>query len=385
MTLLIIIVLEMAAGLYYKMTSVHQDIVYFRQSDSYKNAPWINDYDKEMFASYNSSWRSYVYWRRKPYQGKYININKQGIRYTSPSKVSEANAAITQKIFMFGGSTMWGEGVRDQYTLPSLVVKDLAAHNVRAEITNFGEVAYVNTQELIELVLQLERGHIPDIAVFYDGWNDVYSALQNGVAGLPQYEWTRDLEYNLSKHYCTLRRLFWQKSVDQFYLGKILNSLSNKLHPPKTHKKIAGLENEIMRVYLSNLKIITALGKAYGFIPVFYWQPVIYTKKHLTAYEKKYSPEELGTLYDKTYTQLRQHKAKLVDYHFYDITDLFAEDRNPVYIDYCHVNEDANQIIAERMANDLMKIIKANSRTGKSLELGMVRKRLSAPGPGSEK
>lgn len=357
-TLLLLIAGEVAFTLYYKLTLAPQDFLYFRQTDSYKDAPWIKDYDKEMFSSYNSAWKSYVYWRRKPHQGKYINIDQQGIRFTSPSGLSDAEALKKLKIFMFGGSTMWGEGVRDPYTIPSLVSQDLSARKIKAEITNFGEVGYVNTQELLELMLQLERGNVPDVAVFYDGFNDVYAALQNKAEGLPQNESNRELEYNLSKRYNTLRKVFLEKTVDRFYLGVALKSMVAKFRPPKAApKQIEGLEKKVLNVYSNNIKIIAALGKAYGFVPIFYWQPVIYAKKELTPFEQKYRSEPIGDLYNKTYALLKANQSTFANYHFHDISNLFFETKGPVYLDYCHVNEEAHKIIARRMGQDIARAV----------------------------
>jgi lysophospholipase L1-like esterase len=352
-TLLLLVLAELGARLFLA-PRVPFCPQYFSHTDSYQNAPWIKDYDREIFTSYNSTWRSYVYWRRTPHQGKYINIDRQGIRYTTPSNLTDGEARKKLKIFMFGGSTMWGEGVRDQYTLPSLVCQDLSVHKIKAGITNFGEVGYVNTQELIELVLQLERGNIPDVVVFYDGFNDVYSAWQNSMEGLPQNESNRELEYNITKRYNTLRKEFFLKTIDQFYLTKTLKNWTNIGRPSKSAvKDTNGLEKKILDVYLNNIKIIVALGKAYGFVPIFYWEPVIYTKKNLTHFEQKYISKPIGALYDTTHALLKVNQSKLVDYNFHDITGLFLETKEPVYLDYCHSNEEAHKIIARRIAQDI--------------------------------
>jgi hypothetical protein len=36
---------------------------------------------------------------------------------------------------------------------------------------------------------------------------------------------------------------------------------------------------------------------------------------------------------------------------------LFAAANHEVYLDYCHVNEDANRIIARRIAADLLQMV----------------------------
>jgi lysophospholipase L1-like esterase len=357
-TLLLILFLEVTCALVYHLLPRKSGPDYFQESASYKNSPWIHDYDKELFSSYNTSWRPYVYWRRTPHKGKYINIDERGIRYTVPGKVAAGDAAKKLKIFMFGGSTLWGEGVRDQFTIPSQLAQDLAARGLSTEITNFGEVAYVNTQELIELVLQLERGNIPDVVIFYDGYNDVYAALQNQAAGFTQFEWKRELEYNISTRYNKLKKVFLLNSLDRYYLGKLIKSLSNKLsYQEPFSQKSKTLKNDVVEVYLNNLKIITALGKAYGFVPLFYWQPVIYTKKTLTPFEKRFATEPLGDFYRQSQAVMRARSQEFAPYHFFDISGLFAAANHEVYLDYCHVNEDANRIIARRIAADLLQMV----------------------------
>jgi len=42
---------------------------------------------------------------------------------------------------------------------------------------------------------------------------------------------------------------------------------------------------------------------------------------------------------------------------FYNLSDLFMTNRDPVFIDWCHVSEKGNLIIAQRMMRDIKPII----------------------------
>ena len=64
---------------------------------------------------------------------------------------------------------MWGEGARDDYTIPSWLQRFIYQTTYRARITNFGQEAYVSTQEVLVLFEQFQKGNIPDIVIFYDG------------------------------------------------------------------------------------------------------------------------------------------------------------------------------------------------------------------------
>ncbi len=47
------------------------------------------------------------------------------------------------------------------------------------------------------------------------------------------------------------------------------------------------LAEDVLRVYSSNVKLVEEIGKSIGFDPVFYWQPVIFTKENLSFYEEQ--------------------------------------------------------------------------------------------------
>ena len=95
---------------------------------------------------------------------------------------------------------------------------------------------------------------------------------------------------------------------------------------------------------------------------MYYWQPVIYYKKHLSNYEEHFNhDEQMKALYLKAYGLIRKNYPELAKYHFYDISDIFANHQGPLYIDYCHVDEEGNKEIAQRMAGDVLKLIKPNN------------------------
>ena len=110
----------------------------------------------------------YYHWKQFEHVGKYINIDASGVRKT----VKDPNVKGGKKIFMFGGSTLWGHGSPDESTIPSIVQSHLGD---AYEVYNFGEDGFVSTQELNYLLYQLSLGNIPDAVIFYDGVNDGYA------------------------------------------------------------------------------------------------------------------------------------------------------------------------------------------------------------------
>src|SRR5262245_23985577 len=169
-----------------------------KTADWYSDRPWVDAYYEEFEGSRANRWQPYLYWRRKSFSGQYINVGTDGNRRTIAPHRNEGDSAPHRKIFMFGGSTMWGTGARDDFTIPSLLAKELQKSEIAAEIVNFGEGGHVSTQEVIALMLELRGGRVPDVVIFYDGINDTFSAFQQHAAGTPQNEFNRAVEFNLS-------------------------------------------------------------------------------------------------------------------------------------------------------------------------------------------
>src|SRR5262245_47091228 len=63
-----------------------------------------------------------------------------------------------------------GTGVRDEHTIASLFAQRFAQFGWSDfHVVNYGESAYVATQSLLTLLLELRAGNIPEIVIFYDG------------------------------------------------------------------------------------------------------------------------------------------------------------------------------------------------------------------------
>jgi hypothetical protein len=116
------------------------------EADAYADRSWVTRYYEEFRASDAVRWMPYVYWRRGPYRGRYINVDSSGIRHTLEPTAGASAAGSPVKIFMFGGSALWGTGARDEF-IPSILVRELASKGLPAEVINFGESGYVSTQE----------------------------------------------------------------------------------------------------------------------------------------------------------------------------------------------------------------------------------------------
>lgn len=344
-----------------------------KRADAYKGKEWVEKYYEEFWLASNMDWKPYVYWRRKPYASQYVNIDKDGRRFCPVCRKSYSSDDKAMKIFVFGGSTIWGTGIRDQYTIPALLEVKLAERGRHVEVTNFGESGYVSTQEIISLILELRRGNIPDLAIFYDGVNDTYAAYQSGVAGIPQNEVNRQREFEFFKS---------EHKVGQIVRGEYLKKIKNlsivraaggvgesieKIIADIKYKKASNpgfsgdydrLSVQVVDVYLHNLKLIESLAYEYGFNYLAYWQPTVFDKAHLTEYEAEQYKKNIN-LVDLYKSVGKEINARLLrddelSLNLKKINEIFLNRKEPRFIDWNHVSEKANEEISERIIEDVI-------------------------------
>ena len=379
--LLVFIELGFTLGFFIKdsFTTVHKD--YRRElADTYGDSTWPNKYFSEHEEARVTRWEPYVYWRHKGYNGNYININDDGIRVVPRKDIAREGEGL--KIFMFGGSTLWGTGARDEFTIPALLEELIESKGaVDVEVINFGESGYVSTQEIILLIRQLQKGDIPDLVIFYDGVNDTFSAYQQNIAGIPQNESNRVKEFNfLSKQYMTREG---ERKIRKRAIKNIKRNLSTVRFTRYLRKKISSAEagsdddelsdnindidaiiNDEIDIYQSNIKIVSALAEKYGFKYIFYWQPTIFQKRSLTAYEQKELElrSDAMPFYQRAYGFMREKTPAIqAAYNFINLGEMFSDTKEPMYIDYCHLGEVGNGRVAEKMFQDVYPLIKSMS------------------------
>jgi lysophospholipase L1-like esterase len=308
--------------------------------DQEANPELTRDFLIEM-GRFRLRWSPYTYWVMQQDSGDYINIQSNGLRYTTSFVEEDSNAP---RIFFFGGSTMWGEGARDDYTIASHAARLLHEADQPAQVENFGQTGYVSTQDLILFELQLAQGNIPDVAVFYGGFNDVLSGYQHDMAGLPLSETNR---------------------ARDFYTGRLLDDGQVVLRPPTNITQddfdwslvaTASADAEtILERYLANVKIIQTLADAYSIEVLFVWQPAPFHKHTMTPeetilYENVLADRPgLYTLYQAADTLLREQLTPQEAKNFLIISDLFSDTPEQIFIDVIHITENGNFAVAESM------------------------------------
>lgn len=311
----------------------------------YKDKEWAPEYFREL-KDMTAEYYPYVGHRTEPnYKGRYINLDHESRRKTLFQCSGSKEDAI--RIFMFGGSTLWGTGARDEGTIPSLLAKELCRAGKHVEVINFGESGFQSTQEMIRLLLELNKANTPDVVVFYDGVNDVFSSYQDNVAGFPQNTQNRREDFN-SRYRLRVRDLWKFLPSTRKVVDKIREELNG--NQVRTEALNDTLALETAKLYFNNLKIVKFLGNDYGFKSLFFWQPSLSTKSHLSLEEKNKLEHEKSL--DQSYVRVRDRVT--LSSEVINLTEIFDAYTSTIFIDWAHTTEEGNAIVAKAMATALL-------------------------------
>lgn len=291
-------------------------------------------------------WLPYLYWTVEPFDGAYIHVMDNGLRYT-PSYIVEGTPA--ERLYFFGGSTMWGEGARDPYTIAGHIARLLADSGQPQYVENYGQTGYVSTQEMLLFQFQLANDNIPDVAVFYNGFNDLYSAYLQDTSGIPYRENNRISDAEAG------RLLRAGQPVFRLPDGDIAR-FDWSLVGPKD-----ATAQTIVNRWLANARMIQALADEYQVKVLFVWQPSLIFKESLSgdeaAIRQRIEDESPGfsQLYREADAYLRQQVASQNQNNILILSDLFAEDERPIFHDLVHITEEGNLTVAETLLPHILE------------------------------
>jgi lysophospholipase L1-like esterase len=329
-------------------------------ADAYGGADWSAGYFDEFRRAVRVDWKPYVEWWQRPFRGAYVTLDERGLRPTPGEETSDREAV---RILCFGGSTMMGMGARDDQTIPAVLARHLTERGHRASVTNYGQLGHNSTQEVITLQQLLKSGERLDIALFYDGINEMACAEQTGYADGLFNEARRRAEFNLL-HPDRRRDLIAAALIRSAprTLRRLRRLTGLPLRGPAPVEQVdlsqvdlVELARKVIAAYLANIRLVRLLAGEYRFRPIFFWQPVITTKKFETPDERRWvddytnDPERRRLLYQAIIDELRRRPELFEAPDLIDLSTLFDDWTAPVYIDLYHLSEVGNAAVAEAM------------------------------------
>lgn len=270
-------------------------------------------------------------------------------------------SAGSPRVWFFGGSTVEGEY---ENWLPVEFAKRCLESGRPCSVKNWGQSAYQIHQEKYLFMELLRSQPPPDIAIFYDGVNEIDNNKTKQVFSAATTV-NLGLFHSQPNEHSLVRRLSRRtvKSV------AMLQSLLNHRPIPIYGMEMAGLPWEkserfstVLENYVFNVRVVEALCNEYGIRCFFVWQPELLTREWLSEEERRLaeSLEEFRDVRLATYAAIRDDPWLRSKANFLYLADLFRDLRRQVYKTHCHFTREsrANYYVAQRLHRFVFEGIK---------------------------
>ncbi|MBT1702582.1 hypothetical protein [Chryseosolibacter indicus] len=335
----LLLIINWACGLYLKKgnTQASRDALPNYQADP--------DYAKQIFKDYNSVkhiYEPFVGWKCLPYHGKTLTISKEGERVHTPTDTTSR----AKVVHFFGGSTMWGEGSDDQHTIPALFNQS----NPQYLVYNHGQLAYNTRQEVDALITLYSKNKHADLVIFYDGVNDAAFLCPKEITQLPAH---RLVPMYRDKIYVGKSAVVKELLIDIF-LDNILKVIHKFTYKPTADNSLydcvsdPAKAEEIAEIMMKNWELAHEIITQRGGKFIAILQPAAFVGAPRTDHLKL--DEALGENFRSVYTNIKRKIAERKHPWIFDMTDKFDGDEL-IYIDFCHVSSNGNEIIAREISS----------------------------------
>jgi hypothetical protein len=326
----------------------------------FRGASWAEQYRRDFHASGSVEYHPYVIWRRAPYAGKTISIDSEGLRRTFHSQCD----ADAYTIWMFGNSQLWGTGVPDWDTIPSFLAAEYSQAGKKVCVKNFGEKAWVSTQEMFALILELKHAaRRPDLVMFYDGTTDCFLPYAYDQEDVHQnfLEIKNGLEKSSNAGTDMGSFAFLQQTNTYIVLQELAARFGQSDRPgtpggfarrSRASSNASDMAQKTLHNYLNNVDVVETLASHYHFRCAFFWHPSVRDGgKPLTSDEDRLRIREeqrfpgSEAVLRATYAAIRALKRP----DLYYLGDIFKDHPESLYIEANHLGPEGNQLIAQQI------------------------------------
>jgi hypothetical protein len=307
----------------------------------------------------------YTGWQARPGASSDIGVGQDGNRLTPGG--GSRNAF---RVFLFGGSALWGRGVPDSCTIAAYLQAGLDSLPGRpVDVENFAQIGWTSTQSLVKLVLELQAGNVPDFVIFYDGVADAEAAYAQGMAGSQQG--LDEIDGKLlgesrgqmapsfmdlvrsSSIYTVISGFAGNPGLIRDLAGETLPALLEPLDPGVSPDSLAA---DVTDCYFENLEAVGILSRSYGFRFLFVWQPAAFAGNKLLCGDEVAIVDGLNPSLADFYRRLWQlmwSRAEGTPGFVY-LGGAFEQIAAPLFIDASCMNSEGNRRVAGAILQALL-------------------------------
>jgi lysophospholipase L1-like esterase len=359
-----------------------------------RDSPWAAEVLAEQ-ADIPSVSDSYLGYRLGDKTSTYTNV-VDGVRRSYQSQAPGKKASV----WFFGASALFGDGQRDDHTIPSEFARRAEADGLPLEVRNYGRPGIAMWQEL-ELFGQLvASGQKPDLVVFYDGFNDlawqmnlelsteptnVYdrshdqatNAGANGLDATVQASRSTSSSSGSGTSLSDVADAYWDQSASHHVYDALHDLFAgsdepavqfakgvDQQLPAQRPEQISEAAHNAVSIQTRATTLATAVADSVRAKASFFYQPTVFTKKLL--------PDEQEYLTLQAYEPARwepatkQARDLLARTPFVDLGGALDGATSPVFWDFVHTNEEGARLAAAAVYSHLLPQLRAAAGGPKS-------------------
>lgn len=311
-----------------------------------------------------------------PIRGMRLTTDENG--YSITPSYAHAQPDIT--IVVTGGSTIFGIGsTNNSTTVPSILERLINERlNIRAEVVNLALRGGKTFQEMLLVDRFLAENHA-DLVLAVSGTNEASGAIDDPTvegAFLGKHVWNNAVstvhraergEFMLINLTSKLRS--WSHTYDLFYRlfdkFKKKEESSSPSRPSKPNLRREAFTTIKQRAHIAatHYAATDQISKMNGAKFIMLLQPTPRYKMNLTEEEmsritRKYKSKDLLRTYGQNehefYDAFRETEKP---FQFVDLSNIFSETKETLYIDYCHYNDLAAEKFAEKILESIQPLL----------------------------
>jgi len=293
----------------------------------------------------------FVEYKEAPREGRFNSVSTENIR-CNQNGVANCSLATGEKvIWLFGGSTVFGYGAKNNETIAAHLESLMPGYKV----VNLGHSSYYSTPERILFNAYLSQGLKPEMAIFIDGLNDYHyfevpdkSAVSNDIRALWALGFNDDEGPNSISLWQRLKNMLKHSRLVLYLYSTFVNT-SLELTPDEYELESDEVLRQVAQRLDYNFKIRSEIGDAVDVRVVNVLQPIPgFGIGHVTSNV----PEHLLNLSNhvnsgRGYEILNKDMLSGEGRNFLDLSSLESDD--PMFVDSVHYTSPFSMIIAEQL------------------------------------
>lgn len=329
------------------------DYPYTVPSFPYADSTWYRGWIPRRNRALKQHWMydPYRAWTMGPFSVPGITVDQAGLRPVLDGRIGAGR----DTVLLLGGSVLWGYEVRDSATVGAFVAPGLRRRGIGdASVISLAQAGYDLPQEAATLQQVLRQGGRPVAVVFLDGVNELGPFIEGeplgGVYG------QRRIESVVARD----RLGFWGELMSLGRHLALVERIRHALWPPKRSSDGSPemVCATVAEYYLTNVRSIVALGREFGFRPLFIWQPTLaMTGKDLSEYEafrrswEASGERSIGPYLRSCSAVVDSLMARHPDIPYMPFHGVFDGDTATAFIDgFGHLTETADAVVGDSIA-----------------------------------